>query len=170
MVHFLAHANGGRYLAAFNSFIGDVSRGMMWEHAWRKNFGTGTREFERQWRSYWTEMPPDPTAYLYAEATVATLTSFYARAFSQRQIFQSFEDFCEAARAGRLKSHHEDWLPPALLAKALEEVEECGEWQVRRRSRRYELICTMSDGTTLTGTFKVRNGRVKRGMVRVTVK
>lgn len=170
MVHFLAHADGGRYLSAFNSFIGDVSRGMMWEHAWRKNFGTGTRAFERQWRSYWTEMPPDSTAHLYAEATVATLTSFYARAFSQRQIFQSFEDFCEAARAGRLNSHHEDWLPPALLDAALEKVEECGDWQVRRRSGRYELVCTMSDGTTLTGTFKVRSGRIKRGTVRVAVK
>lgn len=170
MVHFLAHGENGRYQDAFNGFIKDVSRGMMWQHAWRNNFGTGTRTFEQRWRKYWTEMPEYPTADLYAQATVATLTSFYARAFSQRQVFQSFEAFHEAARAGKLKSHPKDWLPPGLLGEALKKAEEHGQWQVRKRSGRYELVCTMPDGTTLTGTFKVRSRRVKPGTVTVTVK
>ncbi|MFQ5804887.1 MAG: DUF1570 domain-containing protein [Phycisphaerae bacterium] len=170
MVHFLAHAEGRRYQQAFNSFIKDVSRGMMWEDAWKKSFGTGTREFEDKWHKYWTEMPGNPTAHLYAKATVATLTSFYARAFSQRQIFRSFEEFREATESGRLKHHPDDWLPPRLLQDALKKVGDCGEWQVRRRSRGYELVCTMPDGTTLTGTFKIKGRRVKPGSVTVTVK
>jgi hypothetical protein len=169
MVHFLAHAEQGRYQQAFNSFMKDVSRGMMWEHAWRRDFGTGTQAFEEEWRKYWTEMPANPTADLYAKATVATLTSFYARAFSQRQIFRSFEEFREAAESGMLKYHPDDWLPPRLLQDALKNVEECGEWQVRKRSRGYELVCTMQDGTTLTGTFKITGRRVKAGSVNVTV-
>ena len=169
MVHFLAHADGGRYQRAFNDFIGDVSRGMKWEHAWRSNFGTGTREFEQKWRDYWLSRPPDATADLYAKATVATLTSFFARALGERQVFESFERFCEAARAGRLKQHSKDWLPPSLLEQALRRVPECGEWQVRKRSGRFSIICTMADGTKLTGTFKVGNRRVQRGSVEVTI-
>lgn len=169
MIHFLAHAENGRYQSAFNGFIRGISHGMRWVHAWRKNFGTGTRAFEQKWRDYWMQMPPNPTADLYAKATVAALTSFYARAFSQRQIFRSFEAFREAARAGCLKSHSEDWLPPGLLADALKEADQCGAWQVHKRAGGYELICTMDDGTRLTGTFEIRNRRVRPGSVRVDV-
>ena len=84
MVHFLAHGDDRRYQQAFNNFIRDVSRGMSYEHAWRNNFGVGTGAFERKWRTYWLEMSPAATADRYAQATMATLTSFYARALSQR--------------------------------------------------------------------------------------
>jgi hypothetical protein len=170
MVHFLAHAENGRYQPAFNGFIKSVSRGMRWEDAWRKNFGTGTRAFEQKWRQYWTQMPPDATATRYVEATVATLTSFYARAFSQRQVFRSFADFEQAALAGQLKCHPEDWLPPRLLEDALLQHDDCGQWQVRKRTGRYELVCTMQDGTLLTGTFKVRSRRVVPTSVKVTIR
>ena len=170
MVHFLAHGDNGRYQSAFNGFIRDVSRGMKWEHAWRKNFGTGTRAFEQKWRQHWMQMPPDATADLLVKATVATLTSFYARAFSQRQVFRSFADFEQAARAGKLTCAPEDWLPPGLLQDALERCADCGQWQVRKRSGRFELVCTMPDQTVLTGSFKVRSRRVVPASVKVKIK
>ena len=170
MVHFLAHANGGRYQGAFNGFIGDVARGMRWERAWKRNFGTGTREFENKWRSYWTEMPAGASNVLYAKATVATLTSFVARAASQRQTFASFSDFEQTARAGKLMSHRKDWLPPALLNDALERAGKFGKWELRRRAGRFQVVCLLSDGTTLTGTFTLANRRVQRGSVAVSVR
>jgi len=169
MVHFLAHAEDGRYQPALNGFIKDVSRGMAWEHAWRNNFGTGTREFEEKWRRYWLGLPASPTAELYAKATVATLTSFYARAFSQQQVFGTFEEFRAAAQTGRLKCHPDDWLPPGLLKEALGQVEAVGRWQVERQTTGYALVCTMSDGTRLSGTFKVSGRRVSPGSVRVAI-
>jgi len=170
MVHFLAHAHHGRYQPAFNAFIGDVSRGMKWEHAWHKDFGSGTHEFEQQWRQYWLNMPPNATADRYAEATVATLTSFYARAFSQRQIFRTFDEFVAAGRAGTLKSDADDWLPPGLLHAALQRAEQLGDWQIRKRTGGYELACTLADGTTLAGRFKVRDHRIQPGSVTVTTR
>ena len=122
------------------------------------------------WAAYWTGLPPNPTADRHAKATVATLTSFYARAFSQRQVLRSFEDFYNAAQTGKLKCHSKDWLPPSLLADALERIDACGQWRVHKRSGRYELICTMADGTTLTGTFQVRSGRFTRESVTVAIK
>lgn len=169
LIHFLAHAENGRYQPAFNGFIRDISRGMRWEPAWQRHFGSGTRAFERKWREYWMQMPPDPTADRYAQATVATLTSFYARAFSQRQVFRTFEEFVAAARAGRLRAHPDDWLPPTLLADALDQAARRGSWEVRKRVGGYELVCTLDDGTALIGKFKVRSRRVVRDSVRVTV-
>jgi hypothetical protein len=170
MVYFLAHAENGRYQRAFLQFIADVSRGMRWEHAWKKNFGTGTRTFEEKWRRYWTDMPAHPTADRYAEATVATLTSFYARAFSQRQIFGTFEEFHQAAGAGQLKCHPDDWLPSNLLREALQQVEGSGRWEVRKRPGGYQLVCIMADDTELVGAFKISRRRVRPGSVKVSIR
>ncbi|RMF70861.1 MAG: DUF1570 domain-containing protein, partial [Planctomycetota bacterium] len=104
MVYFLAHGDNGRYQDALNGLIRDTSRGVKWQQAWQRHFG-GTRAFERRWRAYWRNMSDNPTADLYARATVLKVTSFYARAFSQRQIYNDFESFLQAARAHRLRMH-----------------------------------------------------------------
>ena len=166
MVYFLAHAENGRYQKAFNGFMKNISHGMRWEDAWRKNFGSGTGAFERKWKEYWLSMPDDPSEAQRAEATVATLTSFYARAFSQRQIFQSFDAFAKAAASGQLKSHPSDWLPPSLLDEALQIAAANGKWEIRKR-RGYQVVCTLEDGTELVGTFKVRNQRVVSDSIKV---
>jgi hypothetical protein len=160
MVYFLAHAENGRYQRPFNGFIRDVSRGLPWEQAWLNNFGSGTRAFEQKWLAYWKQMPENPTEDLYARATAAKLTSFYARAFSQRQIFKTMDGFLAAARAGSLKMGKDDWLPRSLMQEALREMDQYGRWSIRKRLG-YEVVCTRPDGTELVGTFKVRRRRVK---------
>lgn len=169
MIQFLAHADGGRYQKPLNAFITAVSRGQNWEAAWNGSFGSGTREFERQWKDYWSELPPEPTSDLYAQACVATLTSFYARAFSQRQVFSSAAAFFEAGRAGELKADKSDWLPRSLLDRELRRAPQLGSWQVRKRAG-YELVCTLEDGAEVVGTFKIEARRVKPGSVRAEVR
>jgi len=169
MVYFLAHAENGRYQRAFNNFMKDVSRGMKYEHAWRKNFGTGTKEFNRKWRHYWLNMPLDASKLLYAKSMTATFASFLARALTQRQTFESFETFETLAKAGRIKQGSADWLPPALLQDSLKLAPALGEWRIIKRSGRFYVICTMEDGTVLRGTFKIRNRRIVPGSVQVTV-
>ncbi len=169
MVYFLAHARGGRYQDAFNSFLRDLGRGDRWQAAWQRSFGAGTREFEKQYRDYWQEMSQDISSGRYAQATAETLTSFLARAVSQKQAFASAEEFFNAARAGKLQSASADWLPPSLLESALKRVDEAGSWELRK-SRGVQLVCTRADGTTLTGSFQTQNGRVKPGSVKVKVK
>ena len=167
MVHFLAHAKNGRYSGPFNSFIRDVSRGMKYEHAWQKNFGAGTRDFEEQWRKYWLEMPQDATESLYAKATAATLTSFLARAVSQKQIFESFASFQAAAEDGEVRQHAQDWLPPAMLQEAAQKASHYGDWKIEKRAGRYHLVLTMTDGTIYDGAFQVRNSRVIPNSVKI---
>jgi hypothetical protein len=174
MVYFLAHSPGekGKLIQdAFNGFIRDVSQRMAWEQAWKKNFGTGVREFEQQWKAYWTGMTPDHSKVLYARGCVATLSSFYGRAASQKQFFETADAFFDAARDGRLKSASADWLPPALLERELKHYEKIGGWSVYRAGTRNELHCKLPDGTLLMGSFQVTSsGHIKDGSVHVTVK
>jgi hypothetical protein len=161
MIHFLAHASGGRYQQAFIGFLRDVSQGARWEQAWLANFGGDVDAFEVRWRDYWTRLPDDPTADLYAEAVVSTLTGFLARSFSQRQYFEEPDEFFTAARAGQLKAHRDDWLPPRLLEEALEAAPSAGTWSLVRKTGQRVLVCRTPTGALLEGAFRVAGSRVK---------
>lgn len=157
MVYFLAHAQNGRYQKVFNDFIRKVSGGAKAQDAWNSTFGRGTREFEAQWKKYWESLSPDATADKYAEATVATMTSYFARAFSQKQYFTTPADFFKAARAGSLKSAKEDWLPESLLKRELPNAVKLGEWSFVKRPTGVDVRCEVKGGATLVGSFKVSN-------------
>ncbi len=166
MIHFLVHGDGGKYVGALNGFMNDISlRRMRYEHAWVKNFGRDLDAFQKRYRHYWLALPPDPTAELYHQAVFATVTSFYARAYSQRQRFETAEAFFAAAEGDRLKISPKDWLPPALLAANLPKARKLGRWAIEDAPPR--LTCLTGDGQKLVGTFNFRNGLVRSVRVRV---
>jgi hypothetical protein len=167
MVHFLAHADKERYREPFGAFIRDVSYGKPWERAWVRHLGTQVNAFEDRWHEYWENLPDAPTAELYAQATFATMNSFYARAFSQRQFFDTAEEFLEAAATGDLKAHPDDWLPPTLLTSALKRVEDTDTWSIEKRGHRKVLVCATERGTEFISEFKIRNRRVRDVGVKV---
>src|SRR5690606_18973637 len=55
MVHFLAHAEDGKYQQPFVQFMRGVSQGMDWRAAWMGTFGD-PEGFEQKWRAYWLAM------------------------------------------------------------------------------------------------------------------
>lgn len=168
MVHFLAHAENGRYQRLFVAFINDLSRNQAWEPSWQRHFGADFRAFEERWSAWWLDQDGDATASLYAQATTATLASFWARAMSQRQAFQTFEQFVTAARAGELRHHPDDWLPPSLLNNALRDLSRHGTFSLERDHRGVQqLVCRMADGSQWIATFRLTHlGRVQTVNVR----
>lgn len=158
MVYFLAHGGNGRYQKPLNEFIRKVSRGTAPREAWNATFGSGTREFERQWKEYWTSLDPNPTADKYAEATVATMTSYFARAFSQKQFFTTPDEFFKAAAAGQLRANKSDWLPSSLLERELPRAEKLGRWTFTKRQTGVDVRCDVAGGASLVGTFRVAPG------------
>ena len=166
MIHFLAHGDGGKYQRPFNRFLADLAHGARWEHAWQRNFGTGTAAFERRWRNYWLKMTEADTIPRRAEAVLHIVTAFYARAFSQKQYFRQWEEFVSAARAGRLRQNPADWLPPSLLESALARAPHLGRWQIRRANG-YQIVCILPTEGKLVATFRVRRGRVVPGSIRI---
>ncbi|MBU0638401.1 MAG: DUF1570 domain-containing protein [Planctomycetes bacterium] len=167
MVHFLVHADNGKYRETFGRFIRDVSRGQQWEQAWLRQFGRGVQAFEQRWRDYWLNLPDNPSEALYAQATVKTLTHFLGRAFSQRQFFDSVEDFFAAADSQSIKYHEQDWLPPALLAQALSTARQFGTWSLEKIPGQTTLVCRLDDGTTLVGGFRIHRQRVQSATIKV---
>ncbi|MGH7177679.1 MAG: DUF1570 domain-containing protein [Tepidisphaeraceae bacterium] len=166
MVQFLAHGDDGKYQKAFASYMTLIGRGKGRAEAWFTAFGD-TRGFEERWKKYWRELPQNPTDDLYARATTATLTSFLARAFAQKQTFDSFDEFLAAAKSGALKCAADDWLPSAMLTDAVADVTE----RMRagtvfeivppdHRSKTPQVRCVLSDGTRYAGRFELRGGRV----------
>lgn len=163
MVHFLAHGDDGRYEQAFMSYLRDVAHRMPSDRAWKKSFGNDVAAFQQRWEAYWLGLPERPTGELYTQTVVSTITSFYARAISQRQTFDTPEAFFEAAGRGELQAHKDDWLPPTLLERALINAPRAGTWAFEKQpgKRPPLLSCTLYDDTVLLGQFKYGNKRVK---------
>jgi len=165
MVHFLAHADNGKYQEAFSAFMFDVGRGRPWEEAWTRNFGSAVG-FEEKWKDFWSAQPENPTANLYAQAVVATMTSFIGRAYTQKQGFDNFDELA-GTDPKSLKAADADWLPPGLFADQLgvaAQLKEIGyQFAITRdlpRSKLPQVACTMPDGSKLVGHFTMRGSLI----------
>jgi len=168
MVHFLAHAEGGKYQKAFESFLKAVGRNRDWKNAWKQRFGTDIAAFQKRWARWWLDQPADPTPGLYDKAVVATMTSYLARATSQGQRFETPEQFFEQAQAGKLKAAPLDWLPPKLLADNLPKARKLGRWSLSAEpAKPPQLQCQTADGTVYVGRFTLKAGRVDKVTVQV---
>ena len=167
MVHFLAHADDGKYAKPFGRFLANAHRAPTWQQSWKANFGGDVGAFQERWEKYWTRLPENPTVDIYGQATVAAITSFYGRAFSQRQIFETWDEFKAAAEKKQLKHHEADWLPPALLKQALADTKTLGDWSIEKRPGRRVVVCELKEGRRVEGDFKVRENQIQDVDVRV---
>jgi len=119
MIHFFAHAEDGKYLGPFDKFLLDLDKGRPAFESFRYRFPVSSAELQKEYNTWWraqAKLPTDKDI----EAVVGTLTAYLARAHVARQPFETTEAFFKAARAGELKHPKDLWLPPALLAKALD--------------------------------------------------
>ena len=173
MCHFLAHGENGKYQRAFAAFLQGIGRGQTWEKSWQATFGS-VAGFEAKWKQYWMNLADDPTAALYAKATVATLTNFLSRAASRKQTFENFDAFIKTDSSA-LKQNETDWLPPTLYRDAVTSVERLKDRGyvfalVPGKNKQPTLLCTMPDGQKLTGAFRLTGVRLaSAGAVTVEV-
>jgi hypothetical protein len=159
MVHFLAHADDAKYRAAFDGFIADIAiRNMAWERAFLGRFGRDLAGFERRFVQWWTSLPEAPSAETYLMADVQTVTTFFARAYSQGQRFETMAEFFAAARKGETRQSPRQWLPRKLLLKAMDAVEKLHEWRIDTSGRLPRVVLALPDGRTITGSFTVGPG------------
>lgn len=167
MVHFLVHAEGGKYRRPFEAFIKDVSRAQPSRQAFYRRFGRDIEGFEKQCKQWWSLLPENPTAERYTLADVETLTSYLARAQLSGQKFSDVKEFFDAADAGQLKMPQERWLPAKLLNGAMLRARGLERWSLGKGRYGSTLILTQANGHTFTGAFAPEKGFVK---VRVDVK
>lgn len=156
MVHFLAHAEGGRYQKAFTQFMVAINRGVDWQRAWLMSFGSA-QGFEDRFVEYWKSLPDKPTESLYVQATALTLSSYLARAVQQGETFADWDAFLTAADKGELKCSAGNWLPPVVLENAIKRVKAGGEWSldaVNAKSPR--IIVKIADGSLIVAEFRLK--------------
>jgi len=168
MVHFLAHGDGGKYQPAFVAYMNAIGRNVPRAAAFRQSFGDGGG-FEDKWKTYWSSLPENPTDTVYRKATVATLTSFLARATAERQTFESFDAFARAGAGRTLLAPEGDDLPRSLLAQALDDAagrrEQGDAFEIVRapNEKLPQLVVSARDGANrLVGKFTLRGGHVGR--------
>jgi hypothetical protein len=165
MVHFLAHADKGKYQAGFASFIRDVARYQPWEKAWIDRFGRDTGKFRDLYAAWWKTLPANATAEQYDKAVVHTLLSFMARAKRMKLEFKTAEEFLALAREGKIKpdpkKQADVWLPESLLAGTLRKARTLGTWSLETKAALPRLVLTESDGGQYVGSYSVAaDGRV----------
>ncbi|HZZ44719.1 MAG TPA: hypothetical protein VFE58_17415 [Tepidisphaeraceae bacterium] len=162
MVQFLAHADNGRYEHLFVSFISAVGRGKQWQTAWRESFGP-IEPFEARWKSYWANLPPDPTGPLYGQVAMRILTSFLARSYTQDQHFNTYSDFATALNSNKVQIPPDDWLPPSLATDALGLAKTLGDWTLNNdKGALPHLTLILKDNTQISGYFTLRrDGRIQ---------
>ena len=161
MTQFLAHGENGRYQKAFAKFMNLLGKGQNPDKSWQDSFGDANG-FQQRWETWVTGLPESPTSDLYARARIATLTSYLARAFAQKQAFDTLEEFMTAAAAGELKASQEDWLPPSLLRRTLAmRVNVIAKEELDPKSGKTpRLVYTLDDGRKLVGNFTLKGTKV----------
>lgn len=171
MVHFLAHGEDGKYQQAFGRWMIALNRGRPPELAWREIFGS-SEGFDQRFRSWWTDPKRTASVDVYARAATQMLTSYLARAVSQKQSFTELEPFLSAIKDGRIGLYRSDPLPPSLARDCVELTRALvdngaritiGNIPSEKDPRRTipGVRCVLSDGTVITGTFKLQNNRIE---------
>lgn len=190
MVHFLVHAQDGKYRNAFAQFVNAVSGGMRATKAWNATFGDAAG-FEQKWREYWKTLPDNPTAHGFDTASTATIASYWARLIVAQKAIDAkplagggapaparaaagqlpsdvpttFAAFNKAFGEGKLKlpsPESENWLPPALLADAMKLAIDAGRVDfVLPANRPPRVVLTRKDGCRAIATINLAGVKIK---------
>ena len=160
MVYFLVHGDDQKYQGQLANCVREISQGKSADQAWNDAMATNV-DLQERWRTWWISQPANPTTTLYGRATVATMTSFIARAYAEKQSFADFEAFHAAVDAGSLKINPDDWLPNSLITTAFRLYGTAPRWELQTAANKQPLlILTLTDGTRVTGSFTLHGDRV----------
>lgn len=159
LAQFLFHADGGKHNETLVSVVRALAANKTPEQSWRTSVADPAA-LERQWRDYWLALRDADTVEPYAEAAVATLASFLARAAAQGQSFPSFEAFSNALVKGDVRPPPVQWLPPSILAIAFDGLSKGGKWTLEGEAGNQRIVAKLSDGLTLVGRYTLTGQRV----------
>lgn len=164
MVHFLMHAENGKYRAPFEKSLKAIVNKKLPIASFRENFGKNFDALQKGYEKWWISLPENPTADKATIATVRTLTNFLALAWHKKKSFGSIEAFVDRIRCdGQIDMATEPclWLPKSLLEKAIENMGDIACWSLDNTGARSALVMEQPDGTTFTGTYSFAKGKPK---------
>jgi hypothetical protein len=168
MVHFLVHADGGKYQHAFSAFIGAIDAHQQWEKAWRQHLGDPL-DFERRWKKYWRDLPEEASSDVRNKATTQMLTSILARYAAEKKNVEGFDAFFASVSKG-VSFEDRHWLPASLAkqaaADAAKKIGQGVAFQFLRGSGALPSIeCVPKKGTKWVGRFKLKGADIAEVVV-----
>ncbi|HYE21615.1 MAG TPA: DUF1570 domain-containing protein [Tepidisphaeraceae bacterium] len=171
IVHFLIHADGGRFQKVFTTFLTDVGKGGDVATVYARTLGA-IPGLEEKCRAWWAGQGEVTTNEGYARATVAILASFAGRAHASGQRFASFD---ELVRATDVKTPADQWLPQTLFQAGVNQsakMRSRGDAFVLGRAQDGTPVIqlTLKGGKAIVGRPTVKDGRVEGVEVRVVTK
>jgi hypothetical protein len=175
MVHFLVHAENGKYRKAFGQFINDISRRRNWVKAYVRRFGRNTKAFEKKYAEYWMNWKRDSYEDRTSRAIVETLTSYLARSDMLQQNHADANSLFAAIAKGEVqvdpRKQARLWLPNSLGQRVVKRAPSRGTWTLTRPEEgergKVALTLTAKDGTVFKGTYTLR--RAKRPEIDVDI-
>lgn len=163
LVHFLVQAEGGRYRPAFQKYLQDIAQGRDAGKAFGLRIGRA-KALQDHAEKWWQAQAARADEAQDAEITVATLTSYLARARAVGRECSTAEAFFLAARKGELAvdptRQGRYWLPASLLARGLagaaRQRKRGGTWKIETDGASHMLVLMLRDGTRVTGRYRLR--------------
>jgi hypothetical protein len=155
IVHYLVHAEDGKYRPAFERYIKDALKPNGPAISIHEYLGAGD-EFEKNWREWWLSREPDCTKDLYARAAATALCSYMGRAAAQKQTFTDVAALLGALDKKQIKLSDADWLPPSLVDSIHRWISINGagaQFELGKDPRTPQVTVRLSDGTRLTATY-----------------
>ena len=172
MVHFLMHAEGGKYRPAFAGYVQECGKGGPPMPTFFKYFGADGKAFAAKYEQWLASPEAGASTALQTQAVVATMTSFLARAQFLKLKFAAVEEFFQAATEQKVlvdaSKNAALWLPAGLLVQNLQEAQKLSAWGLDVKKVPPALVLTQQDGTVYTGTFQLQENR--RPIVKVEKK
>ena len=164
MIQFLLHTEGP-FKGKLRNALMEVSKQSKWDAVFAREF-PDKAVLEAAYRSYWKALPEEPSADVRVELRVEALAMALGRAWGQGQRFATFEEFREAAEAGKLQFAEADWMPGVFVKDAVAFSAGEGEWSLEMRGGVLVVVAMSEEGTRIEGAFELAGTRVKD--VRIT--
>ena len=160
-IQFLAHGSGETDRPKLMKYIRDIGRRQDPVKAFRASLGE-LDEVQRRFTQWVADLPENPTLGLYGEASVATVTSFVARAAACQQVIRSIDELSSVAARRELRCADDDWLPVQMLQELLPFASQLGSWNINPGSRKQPpaVVLRLRNGTVIRGMFTLNRGRV----------
>lgn len=160
MMHFFLESGNTNYVHAVHVALERASKGRPFDKIFEKGFGRQATDLQKEFADWWSAQTEATLDRVYTEATVATLTSFLARAHGQGQRFATADEFLKAAREGTLKNPPAFALPNELLKEALDRAAKRKTWTLetdpKNRKLPQKLVLKMEDEPVFfTGMFSL---------------
>ena len=165
MIYFLVHAEEGRYREALGKCINAISRGQNGTKAWKKYFGSNTKNFAKKYEKYWLTLEEGTDQRARDKALLMQLCTLLHRTQVMGKKFDTMDEFVAFVNDGKFtmspKKQKLLWLPESLAKTVVSDMKKStGTWTLEQINKKPAVVVTRDD-TRRIATFTPQATKTK---------